>query len=128
LHECRLLGGCPTGEARITKGYRLPAKHIIHTVGPVWRGGNKGEPALLASCYRNSLTLAAQHNLNTIAFSAISCGIYGYPVAQAAQISVQETADFLRNHVLPEKVIFVCFTDDVYAAYQAALYPSNTKI
>lgn len=128
LHECRLLGGCPIGEARITKGYRLPAKHIIHTVGPVWRGGDKGEPALLASCYRNSLTLAEQHKVKTIAFSAISCGIYGYPVAQAAQIAFQETADFLLNHALPEKVIFVCFTDDVYAAYQVILQPSNTKI
>lgn len=126
LHECRLVGGCRTGEAKITKGYRLPATYVIHTVGPVWRGGNQREPTLLASCYRNSLALTVQYSLKTIAFSAISCGIYGYPVEQAAQIAVHETANFLINHLLPEKVIFVCFTADVTAAYQAALNSAIT--
>src|SRR5438270_11681978 len=86
LEECRRLGGCPTGEARITAGYRLPARRVIHTVGPVWRGGTHGEPELLAACYRNSLALATQHGVRSIAFPAISCGVYGYPLEQAAQI------------------------------------------
>src|SRR6185312_8533466 len=93
--ECRTLGGCPTGEARITRGYRLPARHVIHTVGPVWHDGQRGEPALLASCYRNSLELAARHGLETVAFPAISTGIYGYPLEPAARIAVTETAHFL---------------------------------
>ena len=91
LEECRRLGGCPTGEARISGGHRLPARHVIHTVGPIWRGGGQREPELLASCYRNSLGLAVRHGLRTIAFPAISCGIYGYPVDQAAEIAVAET-------------------------------------
>ena len=121
LAECRTLGGCPTGEARITKGYRLPARYVIHTVGPVWHGGHAGEPALLAACYRNSLALAAQHGVRTIAFPAISCGIYGYPPDHAAAIAVAETAAFLAGSALPERVIFTAFGDVVYAAYAAAL-------
>ena len=92
LEECRKIGGCPTGEARITRGYRLPAKYVIHTVGPVWRDGTHGEPELLASCYRNSLRLAAEHEIHSIAFPAISCGVYGYPIEQAAEIAVRECA------------------------------------
>jgi O-acetyl-ADP-ribose deacetylase (regulator of RNase III) len=121
LHECRLLGGCRTGEAKITRGYNLAAKHIIHTVGPVWRGGHQKEPELLASCYRSSLELAARHNLKTIAFSAISCGVYGFPVRQAAKIAISETARFLESHAEIEKVMFVCFTDDVNDAYSKEL-------
>lgn len=121
LEECRTLGGCPTGKAKITHGYRLAARHVIHTVGPVWGGGGRGEPHLLASCYRESLELAAEHGLRTIAFPAISCGIYGYPVHEAAQIALRETRLFLENHPLPEKVIFVCFGDDIYAEYRTLL-------
>src|SRR6186997_1952885 len=95
LAECRTLGGCPTGQAKITRGYRLPARHVIHTVGPVWNGGRRGEPKLLASCYRESLKLAAAHGLTTIAFPAISCGVYGYPLDQAVKIAVRECSNFL---------------------------------
>src|SRR5205085_12114673 len=96
--ECRLLGGCQTGQAKITGGYNLPAKFVIHTVGPVWNGGAQGEPALLASCYRNSLALALKNSIESIAFPAISCGIYGYPVAEAVEIARRETLDFLSRH------------------------------
>src|SRR3954463_6441447 len=95
LAECRTLGGCPTGRAKITKGYRLKAKHVIHTVGPVWHGGNHNEPGLLASCYRESLSLAVAHGVRTIAFPAISCGVYGYPIPAAARIAIETTAAFL---------------------------------
>lgn len=121
LAECRTLGGCPTGEARITKGYRLPARYVIHTAGPVWHGGHAGEPALLTACYRNSLALAAEHGVRSIAFPAISCGIYGYPPDQAARIAVSETEAFLARSALPERVIFTAFGDAVFAAYEAAL-------
>jgi O-acetyl-ADP-ribose deacetylase (regulator of RNase III) len=121
LEECRALGGCPTGEARITGGHRLPARHVIHTVGPVWRGGDAGEPDLLASCYRRSLALASERGLRSVAIPAISCGVYGYPVDQAARIAVRETGAFLADHPLPEKVLFVCFGDDVCSAYDQAL-------
>jgi O-acetyl-ADP-ribose deacetylase len=121
LEECRALGGCPTGEARITGGYRLPAARVIHTVGPVWRGGTQGEPQLLASCYRNSLALAAEKGVRSIAFPAISCGVYGYPVEEATAIAVRETAAFLDEHPLPERVLFVCFGDEVCSAYERAL-------
>lgn len=113
LAECSTLGGCPTGEARITSGYRLKARHVIHTVGPVWQGGAQGEPELLARCYRNSLALAIVHGLNSIAFPAISTGIYGYPKEAAAEIAVRE----VRMIRMPEHVIFCCFdaaTADVY--------------
>jgi O-acetyl-ADP-ribose deacetylase len=121
LAECRTLGGCPTGQAKITRGYRLPARHVIHTVGPVWRGGTRGEPALLASCYRESLALAVAHGIRTIAFPAISCGIYGYPVPAAAQIAIDTTAAFLADDLTLTEVIFACFGQDVLQAFHAAL-------
>ncbi len=121
LEECRTIGGCPTGEARITRGYRLPAKYVIHTVGPVWRGGTRGEAELLASCYRNSLRLAVEHGVRSIAFPAISCGAYGYPVEQAAEIAVSETARFVTADASIERVIFTCFGTDISDAYERAL-------
>lgn len=117
LQECRLLGGCKTGQAKITAGHRLPARHVIHTVGPVWRGGEQGEPELLASCYRSSLSLAARNDIKTIAFPAISCGIYGYPIEQACEIAMNEIIEFLSNDDSIEKVIFTCFDRDIYRAY-----------
>ena len=121
LAECRTLGGCPTGEARLTRGYRLPARYVIHTVGPVWRGGGAGEAALLASCYRESLRLATAHGVRTIAFPAISCGVYGFPIDQAARIAVRETRDALEGAPGIERVIFACFNDEALAATEAAL-------
>ena len=121
LEECRWLGGCPTGEARITGGHRLPARWVIHTVGPVWRGGGHGEPELLAACYRNSLALAVAHGVHSLAFPAISCGVYGYPVDQAAAIAVRETAAFLAGDESLTQVTFVAFGDGVMEAYEAAL-------
>ena len=117
LAECRTLHGCPTGEAKITRGYRLPARHVIHTVGPVWHGGERGEPELLASCYRNSLHLAAGHELASVAFPAISTGVYGYPSELAAAIAVRECRAFGERHARPTTVIFACFdahTADLY--------------
>jgi O-acetyl-ADP-ribose deacetylase len=124
LAECRTLGGCPTGEARITAGYRLPAKYVIHTVGPIWGGEDRGEQELLASCYRNSLALATKHQVRNIAFPAISCGIYGYPIPDACQIALRETMAYLDTNELPESVTFVCFGREIYDAYQAALNAS----
>lgn len=121
VHECRLLGGCKTGHAKITKGYKLPAKWIIHTVGPVWRGGGHDEAELLASCYRNSLDLAAARGIESIAFPAISCGIFGYPVEQAAAVAVNETINFLKSNESLTKVLFACLEEDVYQAYTKAL-------
>jgi O-acetyl-ADP-ribose deacetylase (regulator of RNase III) len=118
LAECRLLGGCPTGQARITRGYRLPAGHVIHTVGPVWRGGGEGEPELLASCYRNSLALARERGLRSIAFPAISTGIYGYPLEAATRIALSETAAFVAaDPAALDEVVFVCFGQPAYDAY-----------
>ncbi|HEY3180085.1 MAG TPA: O-acetyl-ADP-ribose deacetylase [Casimicrobiaceae bacterium] len=117
LAECRTLGGCPTGEAKITRGYRLPARYVIHTVGPVWQGGRSREPELLASCYRNSLSLALDHGLTSIAFPAISCGVYGYPLEAAVAIAVREVTAFTREHGGLSRVIFACFGGDVLAAY-----------
>lgn len=119
--ECRRLGGCPTGEARITRGYRLPARYVIHAVGPVWRGGTHGEPALLAACYRNSLTLAREHDVASIAFPAISCGVYGYPLEPATAIAVREVAAAVPAMPALERVIFACFGARALAVYDAAL-------
>ncbi|MBV9897782.1 MAG: O-acetyl-ADP-ribose deacetylase [Chloroflexi bacterium] len=121
LAECRTLGGCETGEAKITQGYRLPARHIIHTVGPVWHGGAHGEDQQLASCYQRSLKLAENHGLRTIAFPAISTGIYGFPRERAAQIAVREIQSFLSDHELPETVTLVAFSDDDRTILQRAL-------
>lgn len=126
LAYCRGLGGCPTGEARITPGFRLPARHVIHTVGPVWQGGHTGEPDRLAACYRNCLRLAVEHGVATIAFPAISCGVYGYPVIEATRIAVRETRAALRSGASAvSSVQFVCFGDEVWDAYQAALAASD---
>ncbi len=121
LAACRTLGGCPTGEARLTGGYRLPARYVIHTVGPVWRGGGSGEAELLARCYRESLALAVAHGVRTIAFPAISCGIYGFPIRQAARIAVCQTREALDGAPEIERVIFACFNAEVLAAAEAAL-------
>jgi O-acetyl-ADP-ribose deacetylase (regulator of RNase III) len=116
--ECRLLGGCKTGEAKITKGHRLPAKFVIHTVGPVWTGGMKGEPERLASCYRSCFAIARERGLTTLAFPAISCGIYGYPIDEAVKIAVAETVAELVSSDAVQKVIFACFGDEIYNAYR----------
>lgn len=121
LEECKKLGGCNTGHAKMTKGYDLPAQHVIHTVGPVWRGGSKGEPQLLAACYESSLKLALDNGIRSIAFPAISCGIYGYPLSQAVNIAVIETANFLEAHNQIETVYFVCFDESTLEAYQYAV-------
>src|SRR6476660_2341434 len=116
--ECRTLGGCESGEAKLTRGYRLPARFVIHTVGPIWRGGNHGEPETLASCYRNSLELAGENAIQTIAFPAISCGAYGYPIQEAAEIALKTTREFLANTDKIDKVIFVLWGEDIFDAYR----------
>jgi O-acetyl-ADP-ribose deacetylase (regulator of RNase III) len=121
VEECRTLGGCPPGQAKITKGYRLKAKHVIHTVGPVWWGGGYNEDEILASCYRNSLSLALEHGLQTVAFPAISTGIYGFPVERAARIAGREVRHFLEEHDLPVQVILVCFSDGALGEFTAAI-------
>lgn len=121
LAECRTLGGCPTGEARITRGYRLPARWVIHTVGPVWYGGGRREEESLALCYRNSLALASQHGAHTVAFPAISTGIYGFPLERATTIAVSETAAYLREHAEIAQVSFVCFSNHAKQVYEAEL-------
>ena len=121
LAECRGLGGCETGDAKITNGYDLKARWVIHTVGPVWRGGGHGEEELLARCYRRSLQLAERHDVRTIAFPAISAGVYGYPMAQAAQIAVTQIMVYLQGESVLERVMLVCFNDRAYQAYSRAL-------
>ena len=121
LAECRTLGGCRTGDAKITGGYRLPAKHVIHTVGPVWHGGTRGEPELLASCYRTSFALAARHDLRSIAFPAISCGAYGYPFEEAVRIAVTECRAAALRHTALERIIFACFDRTLLGLYESAL-------
>lgn len=121
LAECRAIGGCPTGEARITRGYRLPARYVIHTVGPIWRGGEAGEPALLARCYRECLRLVRENGVRTIAFPAISCGVYGFPFPRAARIAVSETGAVLAETEEVTRVTFVCFSADALAIYRAVL-------
>ena len=118
LEECRTLGGCPTGQAKITKGYQLPARFVIHAVGPVYEDGRHGEPDLLRSCYETSLRLAEQNACKTIAFPAISCGVYGYPMADAARIALTATADWLASHSLPETVRFVLFGPSAYTVWK----------
>lgn len=121
LRECQTLGGCPTGEARITRGYRLPARHVIHAVGPVWRGGNAREDALLASCYRSALRLAVEYGLRSIAFPAISTGIFRFPAERAARIATAEVTGFLLEEPRLERVIFCCFDAATMAHYRRAL-------
>ena len=126
LAECRTLGGCPTGEARLTRGYRLPARLVIHTVGPVWHGGDAGEPALLAACYRNSLALARAHGVKSVAFPAISCGVYGYPFEAATAIAVREAADFATRDRSLELIVFACFGEAALGIYRRALAPVDS--
>jgi O-acetyl-ADP-ribose deacetylase (regulator of RNase III) len=121
LEECRTLGGCPTGQAKITQGYNLPAKYVIHTVGPVWNGGRHGEDDLLASCYRNSLVLAEQHGVKTVAFPCISTGVYGFPFERAAKIAVVEVKRFLEGSPGIERVVFVCFLKRDFDCYAKLL-------
>lgn len=120
LAECRTLGGCKMGSAKITRGYSLPAQYIIHTVGPIWRGGTHGEAELLASCYTSSLQLALERGVKTIAFPAISCGVYRYPISQAAKIALSTVCQFQSEHNFLERVIFVCFGEDTYRTYLEA--------
>jgi O-acetyl-ADP-ribose deacetylase (regulator of RNase III) len=121
LAECRKLGGCPTGEARLTKGYKLPAKYVIHTVGPVWQGGDQGEDDLLAGCYRHSMSIALRNHIRTIAFPAISTGVYRFPIDRAARIAAEEVTRFLETYPEFDRVIFACFGKESTDAYAAAV-------
>src|SRR5947207_4602910 len=121
LAECRALGGCPPGEARLTRGYKLPAGHVIHTVGPIWHGGKMGEAAILANCYRSCLAIASDRRFGAIAFPAIATGVYGFPREAAARIAVAEVCRHLAEHEIPATVIFACFDEATREAYRAAL-------
>lgn len=121
LRECRALGGCPTGEARITRGHRLAARWIIHTVGPVWKGGTRNEPALLAACYANSLRLAVDKKLNSIAFPAISTGAYGYPLKEATEIAIREVRSFTQESQVLQELVFCCYSGEHFAMYERLL-------
>lgn len=118
LAECRTLGGCETGRAKLTKGYQLPARYVLHTPGPIWRGGDQGEAALLASCYRSCLSLAEEHGVESVDFPSISTGVYGYPLAQAAPVALKAIMDFLRDHDLPRRVRMVCHTERAAVVYR----------
>ncbi len=121
LEECRTLGGCQTGDAKLTRGYNLPAKYVIHTVGPVWCGGTRGEEKLLESCYRRSLEIAGANDCRTVAFPAISTGVYGYPMDLAADVAVRTVKSFLKDHDKPRKVYLVCFGQQAFSEFQRAL-------
>jgi O-acetyl-ADP-ribose deacetylase (regulator of RNase III) len=125
LEECRGIGGCPTGEARITKGYRLPARYVVHTVGPIYRDGRHGEPELLASCYRESLRLAAGHGIERIAFPSISTGAYGYPIRDAARIAIDSVRGWLEANELPRRILFCCFAEGDARFYRELLSGSS---
>lgn len=120
LEECRTLGGCPTGEAKITRGYNLPARYVIHTVGPVWNGGSHNEDNLLASCYRNSLQLAVDHKIRSIAFPSISTGVYGFPIERASRIALRVILDFIATEESAPRVVMTCFSDQDLGAYRQA--------
>ena len=120
LAECRTLGGCPPGESRLTRGYRLPARYVIHTVGPVWKGGGQGELEVLARCYRSALALAEEHDLHSIAFPSISTGVYGFPIRRASRIALRTILGYLDYHPLMEQVLCVCYTRDDFNEYTAA--------
>lgn len=120
LAECKQLNGCETGQAKITQGYRLPARYVIHTVGPIWRGGDRREAELLTSCYKNCMALASSHNIKTIAFPAISCGIYGYPIKEAAKIAVRTIKEYTQKNLDFEYIYFVCYNSEILQAYQTA--------
>jgi O-acetyl-ADP-ribose deacetylase (regulator of RNase III) len=124
LAECRLLGGCRTGNAKITRGYRLPARYVIHTVGPVWRGGRHGEPELLSSCYRRSIEVATEHDVTSMAFPSISTGIYGYPIESAVEIAIATVRDVMREAVVVREVLFCCFSQGDLATYENHLRES----
>lgn len=127
LEECRTLHGCPTGEAKITQGYDLPSKYVIHTVGPIWNGGNNTEDEMLAICYRNSLKLAVENGIKSIAFPAISTGVYNFPIERATRIAISEVAQFLEKNETIEKVIFKCFDDRTFDIYREELNSFYSK-
>jgi O-acetyl-ADP-ribose deacetylase len=128
LKECRTLGGCETGAAKITRGYNLPASWVIHTVGPVWRGGMHGEDELLAKCYRNSLLLAKDHQIRSIAFPSISTGVYGFPIDRASRIAAQELSNYLKQNSVPENVLFICFDGRTAEFYTAAFTATENQV